>query len=74
MRVPGTVPLAVCGLHWPAAVVGLGWTLDLMWVVSSKDPTQYLIELIREARSSKAPTRKWYRHETVLQRHCQGRD
>jgi hypothetical protein len=45
-------------LHWPAAVVGLGWMLGLMWVVSSKDRTQYLIELIREARSSKTPARK----------------
>jgi hypothetical protein len=49
---------ALCGLDWPAAVVGLGWMLGLMWVVSSKDRTQRLIDLIREARSSKAPTRK----------------
>lgn len=43
---------ALCGLDWPAAVVGLGWMLGLMWVVSSKDRTQRLIDLIREPRSS----------------------
>jgi hypothetical protein len=34
-------------------------------VVSGKDRTQRLIDLICEARSSKAPTRKQYRHEAV---------
>ena len=49
---------ALCGLDWPAAVVGLGWMLGLAWVVSSKERTQHFIDLIREARNSKAPTRK----------------
>ena len=58
-RAPGAGAVAVVrGLDWPATVVGLTWTASLMWVVSSKDRTQRLIDLIREARSSKAPTRK----------------
>ncbi len=57
--IPGAdVVAALCGLDWPAAVVGLGWMLGLLWIVSSKDRTQRLVDLIREARSSKAPTRK----------------
>jgi hypothetical protein len=41
---------ALCGVDWPAAVVGLGWILGLLYIVSSRDRTQHLIELIREAR------------------------
>jgi hypothetical protein len=49
---------ALCVLDWPAAVVGLGWMLGLMSVVSNKDRAQHLIDLVYEVRSSKAPTRK----------------
>ena len=58
------ISMRVCNVRYSAATgrfrrrLRLGWMLDLMWVVSSKDRTQYLIELIREARSSRAPTRK----------------
>jgi len=57
--IPGADALAaLCGLNWPAAVVGVGWTLGLMWVVSRKERTQRLIALIREARGGKAAVRK----------------
>lgn len=60
VAVPGADAIAaVCGLDWPAAVVGGGWTLGLMWIVASKDRTQRLLTLIRAAaRSSKVPTPK----------------
>ena len=49
---------AFCGLDWPAAALGVTWVLSVLWVVSSRDRTQHLIALIREARNSKAPSRK----------------
>jgi hypothetical protein len=49
----GDAVAGLCGLDW--RVVGRGWTLGLLYIVSSKDRTQHLIELIREARSCKAP-------------------
>jgi hypothetical protein len=49
---------AFCGLDWPAAALGVTWVLSLLWVVSSKERTQHLIALIREARNSKAPSRE----------------
>jgi len=54
----GDALVALCGLDWPAAVVGVAWMLGLLYVISSKERTQLLISLIREARTSKAPTRK----------------
>jgi hypothetical protein len=46
--VPGADALAaLCGLDWPAAIVGVGWTIGLAWVVSSRDRTKHLVTLIR---------------------------
>lgn len=57
--VPGADALAaVCGLDWQATVLGVGWTVGLMWVVTSKERTHNLVTLIREARTSKSPTQK----------------
>ena len=56
MVIPGVDTIAaLCGLDWPAAVVGVGWTMGLGWVVSSKDRTQHLLTLIREIRGSRVP-------------------
>lgn len=42
--VPGADALAaVCGLDWQATVLGVGWTMGLMWIVSSKDRTRNLV-------------------------------
>ncbi len=57
--VPGAdVLAAVCGLDWQATVLGVGWTVGLISIVSSKERTRNLVTLIREARTSKAPTQK----------------
>jgi hypothetical protein len=57
--VPGADAVtALCGLDWPAATVAICWTLGLLWILSSKDRTQRLIDLTREARKSNSSTQK----------------
>jgi hypothetical protein len=59
VAIPGAdAVVALCGLDWPATVVGIGWTLGLTWIIASKDRTQRLVTLIRAVNSSKVSTRK----------------
>ena len=56
--IPGADAVAVaCGLGWPAAAVGIVWSVGVAWTISSKEGTRNLIALIKATRSSKAPPR-----------------